>query len=214
MHQGNGQLLFILVVSYSFDFRMDRSNKDIVSVKHSFALYVDNTPLSVFSSLFSLYQSKVTYIASYCTVQALSSDFTECVLTDPSFHCWQMWVELPLHLLKYFIVLSCPFPVEGKTRTLCRASKLTVLQIWSTGSWVLSPSSVLKIFWDSTCVFPKEGVKITASMRQFGLLRASQIQWAGVITCHITWGHQMSPGTQALPVHRARERLLLPCSIQ
>lgn len=78
MHQGNGQLLFILVVSYSFDFRMDRSNKDIVSVKHSFALYVDNTPLSVFSSLFSLYQSKVTYIASYCTVQALSSDFTVC----------------------------------------------------------------------------------------------------------------------------------------
>lgn len=123
-------------------------------------------------------------------------------------------MELPLLLLKYFVVLSCSFPVDGKTRALCRTPKMTILQIWSTGSWVLFPKSQPKIFWDSMCMFPKEGVKVTASMRQFSLLRTSQIQWAEVITCHITWGHQMPPGIQALPVHRAKEELLLPCSIQ
>lgn len=78
------------------------------------------------SANISLYQSKVTYIASYCIVQALLQ-ISHSLLTDPSLHGWQMWMELPLHLLKYFVVLSCPFHVDGMTRALCRAPRTTVL---------------------------------------------------------------------------------------
>ena len=51
MHQRNGWLLFIPVVSYIFDVWMDRSNKDIIPVKHSFTVYLENTPLSYPNSL-------------------------------------------------------------------------------------------------------------------------------------------------------------------
>jgi len=46
MHQRNGRLLFIPVVSYIFDVWMDRSKKDITLVKHSFNVFLESMPLS------------------------------------------------------------------------------------------------------------------------------------------------------------------------
>lgn len=46
MHQRNRQLLFLPVVSCIFDVQIDRSNKDIIPVKDSFTVYLENTPLS------------------------------------------------------------------------------------------------------------------------------------------------------------------------
>lgn len=46
MYQRSGWLLFIPVVSYIFHVWIDRSNKDIILVKHLFSVYFENIPLS------------------------------------------------------------------------------------------------------------------------------------------------------------------------
>lgn len=183
MHQRNGQLLLILVVSYSFDFWMDRTNKDIISVKLLFFSLRGKYTIEL-TSLFSLYQSKVISIASNCIVQTLSSDFTACShrsLTPLLADVDGAVTPSPQILCSSFLSLSC----EWKDQSPLQSSKDDNIVDLKYMQLSFTPKPCPKIFWVSTCVFPKEGMKMTASMRQFALLRASRIQWAEVIKCQL-----------------------------
>lgn len=162
---------------------MDRRNKDIISVKCSF-FSLRGKYTTELTSLFSLYQSKVISIASNCIVHTLSSDFTECshtTLTPLLADVDGAVTPSPQILCSSFLSLSYAWKAESPVQS-SRDDNIADLKYMQLS---FIPKSCPKIFWDSNCLFPKEGVKMTASMRQFGLLRASQIQWVEVIKCHL-----------------------------